>query len=1162
MIIKKLELQGFKSFPDKTKLKFHPGITAIIGPNGTGKSNIVDALLWVLRGGRISALRGDRSGDVIFNGNEQKASLGMADVNLFLASDEKELKINHRVFRSGESEYRMDGRRVRLKDIQGTLWKSSIGETNYFVIEQGSIGAFLSSKPMEKRALLEEAAGTAFYKEKKRQAENKLENTEQNLLRLEDIINEVSKGKNSLQRQAREAKRFRDLREKTRELSLLLYKIKLLDLQKEHRELNKNYQKYLNEEKAFINRLKIEEKDLAEIRKKVWTSEKNINKDKENLYSLKSRYSNLSSDKERESKRIDYFQEKKKRSKQEFNELQQELETLNKNKEDGERILQTYQKQLSQNKERLEKVERANQVFLEKLDEKEKNLEELRDGYYQKISSHTEIKNNEAKLDKEIEMMLKQENKIESEQQSENNRLLKIKKEIEIQKKQITHAQKTIEEQAKLLADQQDSLKNEIHSIHQLENQIHEFEKRKSEKFHHLKALQKLKQKEQSSHHNEKLKNSFQLLADVMETDEKNTKLIDVFYKQEAKSLVLKPKDLIEQLSKGRIKGNFLLLHPEQKTQDYKKIQNQPKVLGLLKSRIKTKPETKHPLSFLPEAVMVKNLQDAVNLWIRFPDYNFITLQADVLLSSGLIKAGEKKEGLFAFTKEIKTISRQIKEISSHIKPLSARIEEHKKNKEKLAQDIQQVESNIAQENQEKEALKKDISYAEDQKRTVESRIELIKDEKKKSIDEKAEMIKKKNQLSLKVKRINDEIKSLKNAIQQEQENYEILQNKKEQENKDYFEIKTQIDVLTEKTRNIINKKRETEQRINTVNKKLKNLEQDIQESEKEKELLEKKISDIKQTLKEMEQTKTEKEATLTEEEENLNDIQKKLHSKEGKIQTLREQFEQTKENRIKWEIKKAEKERDLINCEESCWQELKKTPEEVKKEASLPQKTKEDIEKSLSESTERLEKIGSVNLMAEDEYKAQKKRYDFLTDQRQDLRDSIQSTKKAIKKIDSESKSKFLKALIEVNKNFHDVFSVLFNGGSAQIKLSDEENPLESGLDITAQPPGKKVKNLTLLSGGEKTLTSLAFFFALFRYKPAPFCLLDEVDAALDETNLDRFLNLMKEIKNQTQFIIVTHNFKTMEVADYIYGTAMPEPNITDIYSVRLKGQQIVKES
>lgn len=227
MNIKKLELQGFKSFSDRTKLNFHQGITAIIGPNGTGKSNIVDAILWVLGGKRIKALRGERSGDVIFNGNAKVAPMGMADVTLVLASEDKELILSHRVFRSKESEYRLNGKVVRLKDIQTTLYKNAIGDSQYFVIEQGSIGIFLSSKPAEKRTLLDEAAGTAFYKDKKRLAELKLENTELNLIRLEDIILEVSKAKNSLKRQATSAIRYRELREKIRELTLLYFRGKI-----------------------------------------------------------------------------------------------------------------------------------------------------------------------------------------------------------------------------------------------------------------------------------------------------------------------------------------------------------------------------------------------------------------------------------------------------------------------------------------------------------------------------------------------------------------------------------------------------------------------------------------------------------------------------------------------------------------------------------------------------------------------------------------------------------------------------------------------------------------------------------------------------------------------------------------------------------------------
>ncbi len=254
------------------------------------------------------------------------------------------------------------------------------------------------------------------------------------------------------------------------------------------------------------------------------------------------------------------------------------------------------------------------------------------------------------------------------------------------------------------------------------------------------------------------------------------------------------------------------------------------------------------------------------------------------------------------------------------------------------------------------------------------------------------------------------------------------------------------------------------------------------------------------------------------------------------------------------WEIRKAEIDRDLVNLEETCWQELKKTLQEVKAEPLSESEEEGDLEARLEEAKDKLQRYGAVNLMAEDEYREQKARHEFLVQQRKDLTDSISQTKEAIVMIDEESRTRFLTALAEINTYFQDLFTALFKGGSAEVKLTDEANPLESGVDVIAQPPGKKVQNMGLLSGGEKSLTSLAFLFALFKFKPTPFCILDEVDAALDEVNLVRFLDLMRAIKSDTQFIIITHNYRTMEVADYIYGTTMEEPNVTKVFSMKLE--------
>lgn len=406
-----------------------------------------------------------------------------------------------------------------------------------------------------------------------------------------------------------------------------------------------------------------------------------------------------------------------------------------------------------------------------------------------------------------------------------------------------------------------------------------------------------------------------------------------------------------------------------------------------------------------------------------------------------------------------------------------------------------------------------------------------------------------------------DEEKALRKDMETEEKDAAELQGKSEEERKIFFELKSSIDVFNEKILNSTKQNETNRSRKTSIESKIILLEREIQNGEKEKDKLTENIRILTEKTEGSEKIIKEKETALLSSETNLKECHKNQRDLEKGLEELREVYEAQKEQRMQREVKKAEKERDLINLEETCWQEIKKNLKEVKDKIPLEAIKDLEIEKSLEEEKEKLQRFKAVNLMAEEEYLIQKKRHDFLQDQQNDLRDSIDSTKEAIRKIDQESKTQFIKALQEVDKNFRDVFTLLFKGGQAEIRLTDPNLPLDSGIEIIAQPPGKKVQSLNLLSGGEKTLTSLAFFFALFRYKPTPFCLLDEVDAALDEVNLSRFLDLMKEIKKQTQFILITHNFKSMEVADYIYGTTMAEPNITSLYAVKLEIKENEKQ-
>ncbi len=1154
MIIKKLELQGFKSFPEKTKIVFHPGITVIIGPNGTGKSNIVDAMMWVLGGKRMKSFRGERGTEIIFNGSQKKAPLSMADVTLFLEDDVEQLKINHRYFRSGESEYRLDGKAVRLKDIQESLWKKSIGEKEYFVIEQGAIGLFLSSKPLEKRVLLEEAAGTAYYKDKKRQAQNKLEISEQNLTRLEDIIAEVSKVKNSLKRQANAAMRYRKLRERIRQLTSFHFRKKIQEMEKQLAEALSLYNQSLNKENQISLMLKEKESYLAAKRKEFWALEKSIKESGDKLYGIQVKIAKAESDKDKEAKRIDFFTDKIKSAGLDKEEISQELKGLDQSETEAKRQADKLKESLVQRQADLQKIDKKNKSAKMNLEASQNEIGHLREIHFQYLTELTPLKNERAKMEKELELLLRQEEKLLSQLKVETSRHRQKQETFKKKEQEFIRTQN-------LIGKRQIEFKRIQHAEEECRSDLQKIQERTSELLskqdrirHQFRALEKLEETERAPAAPEETKGTLGILADLIEADESKVILIDLFWKEESKAALFEAKKFVQTLSEKGFKGNYFLLHPCEKKIPSPELDNDPRIIGRLKSHVRAKKDLMDRLSHLQDAYIVKDIKIAVDLWLSHPSLNFVTASGDVLYSSGFLKAGAHREGLLILRREKERLHKKIESVEGDLQSLKTQREEKLRIKNELEKKVQDELSQI-------QGLEKKISEAEKEILVEETEIEkistsftILKKESGILSEDKIRLQKKLEILEDKTKKTEQEEEARKESIVQVEADVFSLQQALDQGKLQFFEVKSSIDVLNEKNSNLNRHIQTLSQRRETIQAKLDSLNKEIQNSENEKVKIKENIRHLSQETRRQKKELKEKEDQLLRDESDLKVIQNEQNELEDKVEEVKKDVEAHKDERIKWEIKKAERERDLVNLEESCWQELKRNIQEVKQDISLESiQEEEDLEASLNEAQEQLQDYKAVNLMAEEEYEIHRKRLDFLTREREDLHASIASTREAIKKIDQESKSQFLQAVTEVNKNFQEVFSRLFEGGHAEIKLTEPSDILESGVDIIAQPPGKRFQSLNLLSGGERALTSLAFFFALFRYKPAPFCLLDEVDAALDEVNLGRFLKLMNKVKEQTQFILVTHNFKTMEVADYIYGTTMAEPNITTLYSMKI---------
>ncbi|NIM91668.1 MAG: chromosome segregation protein SMC [Candidatus Aminicenantes bacterium] len=1153
MIIKQLEVQGFKSFPERTKIVFHPGITIIVGPNGTGKSNIVDAILWVL-GGRRFKSRSEKIEDVIFHGNENKAPLGLADVNLSLVNDSEKLVINHRLFRSGESEYRLNGKAVRLKDIMDTLWKKAIAEKGYFTIEQGSIERILTSKPIEKRQFLEEAAGTAYYKDKKRQAQNKLENSEQNLTRLEDIIAEVSRAKNSLKRQANAAIKYRKMKEKIRRFTFLLYRKKIDSLEKTKADVASHYDSSLSKEKEIISRIKSEEQKLTAKSREIWDLEKSLKERQDHLFNLRSELNRLEAEIESVEKRIELFEEKKEKAKLNIDELKGELDSLGNELKTAETNLTELKQSFSQKKLELEKAEEANRSAYEKMVSQEKRVESIRKAYLQKISDHSELRNEGVKIEKELELILRQEEKLVSQVGEEKSLLQEKEKTISLSKKAFFQTTSLVKERKKSL-EEIEKIQTQLGlSQEKRQEKILELKEKRDRALHQLQALEKIVEKERDTDFSQDIPESLGFLSGMIEADPEHVPLLDVFWKEEGKSLVIPPQELLKQLEGKTIKGNFLLIPPHKINDPPPELSRHPAVIGLLKSRLKVSPKFKEYLPRLQDAVIVQDLRSAIQLWVRFPSYHFLTLSGDLLLSSGLMKAGQKEKGIFVLRQEMKRLKEEVALEEKKIQPLAQELEEKKKEIERLEAKSKQTTLQLTEAEKKVQEMEKGNSADEAEKEKILNHVSVLDRELEILREDKQAIIQRNEDFSLEQEKWNEKEKSLKKELQTQEEQLALAQEKNKQGDKQSYELKASLELLEEKHRNLEHQSQSQIQRKKTAEAKIEALQAEIRDCEEENLRMREMIKNLLEKKKKAEQKKKDRAAESIREEPRFQKLRGEAKKQEEKIQGLKDRHELLKEERVKWEINKAEKERDMVNLEENCWQDLKKTLKEVKAEISEEEKIDPQIEEKIEELEEKLEKLSAVNLMAEEEYLIQKKRHDFLLQEKNDLRESIDTAKKAIKKIDQESKTQFLKALVEINKNFQDVFSLLFKGGVAELRLQDPKTPLESGIEIIAQPPGKKLQNMMLLSGGEKALTSIAFLFALFRYRPTPFCILDEVDAALDDANLARFLELMKKIKNQTQFIIITHNYKTMEVADYIYGTTMAEPSVTNLYSIKME--------
>ncbi len=1184
MKLKSLEMTGFKSFVDRLQLTFPEGITTIVGPNGCGKSNIVDAILWAIGERSAKHLRGKLMEDVIFSGADGRKPLGMAEVSLTFSNEDgsappeyqeySEITITRRLYRSGESEFLINRTPCRLRDIIDLFLDTGIGVNGYSIVEQGRVEHLINANPQERRFLIEEAGGIAKYKERKRLALMKMEATQQNLIRIQDIISEVKRQIVTLERQVKRAEEYKAMRKEIREIELRFALQDYGELS-EKGETARGYLKALREREAIISAQMAEkEASVERMKLKSLEEEEKLRTIQQELYELNQRIQKIENEveffrREREGlqrqeaqmseeirKGLQLWREarrERRRAELTKRELEQERIELEETVQEWEVLYNEFKGTFQEVSEQLES-EKGRLIDLltriTSLRNRQSHLMERREELQRRIRSHekeseevmaglSRLEESLARVEKEREINLSIRSVLQEEKERWTEELERIKGIYQVRQAE------RFELEERLRQDRSRYL-----SLKELQENYEGFEKG-------VKSLLLKKREDQ-----ERWGWLLGAVADILEPDPPYEVPLEAVLGQKLQYLMVKDEEeavhairFLKEESLGR--GSFIPSGICDRTS-----KRAPSMLIAeegpipLMQFVKVREEHSAIAEFLIGNVgVVDRLEEALH-WMKqgVPFDTLVTLDGEVVERTGVISGGSRDQGLGILERR-----RQIRELEQKIEAgeeqcrqaleeegrLHQEILEREGLLDKRKGEIQEKEIELLHQDRDLEGLRKEtaqfhqraelLRFEEDQLRAEEKEIE----EEMGSVleeQEKEEALKREKE---------KELQSLKKTVEEVREGTEELGGR-------ITEKKVLLASLEEKLKGM-------EVRIHALSEHIRNLREqvvlrvkNIKTSREEVASLGEKIDQRERELEALIESHRTKGENLSHLRETVETLSHQWKEAEASSRYLRQELEDVRQKGHEEEIRVSEIQLKLQHLQDSMRERYGATLSPSM--GMIPEGfSREEMSKRLEELKAGLEGFGEVNLLALEEYQELKQRHDFLTEQQNDLQQALDTLKKAIARINRTTTKRFLETFHLVNEKFKEVFVRLFKGGQASLILLDEQDPSTSGVDIIAQPPGKKLQNIDLLSGGEKALVATALLFGLFMIKPTPFCLLDEIDAPLDDANINRFIEMVKEFSKTSQFILITHNKKTMEIANTLYGITMETPGVSKVVSVRL---------
>jgi len=1179
MRLEKIVLDGFKSFADKVELAFDSPITAIVGPNGCGKSNVVDAVKWVLGEQSVKSLRSEQMADVIFSGSSSRKPAGTAEVSLFLSNpngtgsrqlaiDADEVQITRRIYKSGDSEYRINNKICRLKDIRELFMDTGVGVKAYSIIEQGQVGQLLNSSKTERRSIFEEAAGVSKYKAHKKEALRKLEYAEQNLLRLADILSEVQKQLRSIKYQAGKARNYLEYCGKLKELQVNYSLAEYAKNLAQNTEKKAGLERLENQLAGVVAEVAKNDTLISELGQRIMETESELNRTGNSLVAVQSKI-------EQNLQRIEFLRTRIAELRQRKEEAEKRIEKLQEQKNLFEGDLRQYRVELANGEEMLEEKKLEAEQLQKAIHEIDAECTSLNADLEDEKSGIIDIVRKTAQLHNEVQSISVYRNNLSSQKdrlcgraeisQTELEKLLTekaqhvarlgdIEKVLGELQQSLDCKHKETEETSKLIAADNKRLAQSKETRSALNSELTILTDMEARREGLNNAVKNILQSRPKFDYVEGI------LAEAIAADVEYANAVEAALEGRTDALVINSasrlmadKETIEKLE-GRV--NFISIDKIEPFVDKKDLSKFRQVRGRLAEFVRG--ESKYaPLAWklLGKTIVVDSIDAAIELAERIgEDYKFVTLKGEFLGADGMIKLGPlgKTTGLISRRSRLHQLQDTIGEIAAEITEIGGQIEKNTHTNEHLAKLCRELRTAIYEANTEKMQVSSKLTVYEQGIRRLSEEQPLITGEISLLEAQIAQSVQKEYDSKQKLQELEAVDSQRTRHIEELEARYSERKTEQQRQTSRFSDLRVALGQITEQ--------------IRASKQTIAGLQSQIQENQTAAETAQTEIQTCSEQSQESQRDILNCEATVSELFVEKEKNQQSSSLLQGKIEKLLEERNQTEQllrqrrseqseiesaiGGLKIELSQLEvKREDLVErVRDELQIDLAAAYENYKESQVNWEKVREEI----ADLRGKIERLGNVNVDAIAEQEDLDKRNEFLSSQVEDLNKSKAQLQQLISHLNKKSRERFKETFEEIRGHFQQVFRKLFGGGKADIVLEDTEDILEAGIEIIARLPGKETMGISLLSGGEKALTAIALLFSVFKTKPSPFCFLDEVDAPLDEANNERFNMLLREFQKDSQFVIITHSKRTMSIAEVLFGITMQTRGVSKKISVR----------